>query len=127
MAISTLTIPAQLYPVGVTRGQVALAGGQTYSHADVTVDFTGWVSPLTTRIDILVEVSVDGGLTWRHVVGFPQVSPPPYQSRAGGTTNTTTIHWDIPAPYVPPPTHLRGSVTVAGLVVPLGAMTLRAS
>lgn len=125
MAVQTLTIPGRSYPVGTTMGQLALPSTQRYSHADVTVDFTGWTDPATTRIAVSVDYSEDGGASWRNMVAFTQTSPPPYAAKNGGTTNSTTVRWDTPAAL--DPTHIRGAVSVEGAAVTLGTITINAS
>lgn len=125
MARSTLTIPAQTWPVGTTTGQRALPGNQTYSHADITVDFSPWTTPTsTTLVDIGFDFSYDGGTTWWPLGSFTQTDPPPYATKTG-TTSTVTISWSTIAALNP--SHLRGHVTVAGAAVALGTITVAAS
>lgn len=124
MPTQTLTIPGRTYPVGTTTGQRSLAGNQTYSHADVTVDFTGWVSTATTRVGIEIAFSLDGGVTWQPLVAFSETAPPPYTKKDGSSTNSVTVSWDTPAAL--DPTHLRGSVSVEGQAVTLGPITINA-
>ncbi len=125
MSTSTLSIPPRTYQIGTTSGQRSLPGGQTYSHADVTVDFSPWTNPATTLVEIVVEFSLDGGVTWQHLVSFTQTTPPPYQSKTGGTTSSTTAPWD--SNIALNPTNIRGTVNVQGIAVPLGTITLNAS
>lgn len=125
MAVDTLTVPGRTYPVGITRGQRAMPRVQTYSHVDVTVDFTGWTDPATTEVLVTVEMSLDGGATWRDVCGFSEKSPPPYAQKSGGSGNSVTVNYNTAGTF--DPTHMRGSVTVSGQAVTLGQIVINAS
>lgn len=124
MAVTTLTIPSRSYPVGVTTGERALPGTQQYSRVVLTVDCSGWVSALTTRVEVAVSWSLDGGGTFEPFGSVVQVSPPPWPTKAG-PTSTLRATFTEPAPR--DPTHVRGTVTVTGQAVTIGPITLDAS
>jgi hypothetical protein len=120
MAVQTLTAPPQTYPAGITWWQKALPGDQTYSHFEITVDFTGWTSLATSKIEVRVQLSFNGGSTWRDLFGFMQETLPPWD----GSSITHAIR---DSPTAGNPTHVRGGIRVTGAAVALGTLTLEAS
>jgi hypothetical protein len=124
LAITQLTVPSRSYPVGVTSAIKALPNNQQYSTLQLSVDCSGWVSALTTLVNVAVEWSFDGGVTYRLFGSVSQIAPPPWTTKQGPTsTLTATFHEGTPQD----PTHMRGSVTVAGQTVTIGPITLSAS
>ncbi len=121
---STLMIPGRSYPIGMTSGQRALPNTQQYSTVALSVDFTGWVNPATTRVTVAVSWSLDGGATWVETFSFTEEIPPPYHTKSGGSTSVISETVTV-SPF--DPTHVRGSVTVQGQAVPLGDITLVAN
>lgn len=124
MAVTQLTVPSRSYPVGVTSAIKALPNTQQYSTLQLSVDCSGWVSALTTGVTVAVEWSFDGGVNYRLFGSVSQVGPPPWATKQGSTsTLTATFHEGAPQD----PTHMRGTVTVAGQSVTIGPITVSAS
>jgi hypothetical protein len=115
-----LVAQPQSYPAGVTWWQKALPGDVTYSHFQITVDFTGWTSLATSKIEIRVQLSNNNGQTWHDLFGFSQDTLPPWD----GSSITGPVVSETPQIN---PTHVRGGVRVTGAAVNLGTITLEAS
>jgi len=119
-----LTVPQRSYPIGTTSATKALPNSQQYSHLMLSVDCSGWTDPLTTKVEVKVDWSSDGGNTWENFGSLIQVAPPPWQTKAGPTSIMKgTFNEAIPRD----PTHMRGSVIVEGKAVTLGPIQLNAS
>jgi len=108
----TVTIPANTYQVGSTAiAPTAVPTGA--SSLTITLDAMNWTNPLS-RLDLAMEMSTDGGVTWIGGGAFG-MQPNAQGQFVAKTTIVTTVRAFFPWPATI--THLRGTLTISGAAI----------
>src|ERR1051326_6034700 len=90
----TVSVPAQMWPIGTTMQAFNVPKGTTARSATVTIDFSPWTAPSsTTNVEVGVQLSTDNRATWSWGGSCGENTPPPWTipAKYGGGVSSTEI------------------------------------